>query len=77
MQYVAHNPLPTLLSFLEPSPSSTPAIRAKAIYALSGMLKHNAPAVRALDSSGWMKIRDALQGNLKFSPQTATKRIYF
>ncbi|KAJ6554469.1 nucleotide exchange factor Fes1-domain-containing protein [Mycena capillaripes] len=62
--YGSHDPLPVLTSFLEPSPSSTSQIRSKAIYALSGLLKHNAPAVAALsrpDVDGWEKLREALQ----------------
>ena len=64
-KYLSCNPLPTLLSFLDPSPSSSVSIRAKAIYTLSGLLKHNSPAVKALDSpgaDGWAKLRVALQG---------------
>ncbi|KAG6856192.1 hypothetical protein H0H87_006732 [Tephrocybe sp. NHM501043] len=62
--YLALNPLPTLVSFLTPSPSSTLQTRSKAIYTLSGLLKHNAPAVRGLDDrsvDGWTHLRDALQ----------------
>ncbi|PFH48845.1 hypothetical protein AMATHDRAFT_64523 [Amanita thiersii Skay4041] len=59
--YMQHHPLPTLLHFLTPSPSSTLQTRSKAIYALSGLLKHNSPAVTALGESGWTKLRDALQ----------------
>ncbi|KAF8797550.1 Fes1-domain-containing protein [Phlegmacium glaucopus] len=62
--YLSYNPLPTLLSFLDPSPSSSVSIRAKVIYTLSGLLKHNSPAVKALDSpeaDGWTKLRVALQ----------------
>ncbi|KDR78336.1 hypothetical protein GALMADRAFT_245459 [Galerina marginata CBS 339.88] len=61
--FMSHNPLPTLLSFLDPS-SPSAAIRAKAIYALSGLLKHNAPAVEALSGpevDGWIRLRNALQ----------------
>ncbi|TFK36602.1 armadillo-type protein [Crucibulum laeve] len=61
--YLSYDPLPTLLSFLEPSTSSTVQTRSKAIYALSGVLKHNAPAVEALGQprvNGWVKLRDAL-----------------
>jgi hsp70-interacting protein len=47
---------------LDPSPSSSVTIRAKAIYTLSGLLKHNSPAVKALDADGWTKFRGALQG---------------
>ncbi|KAF7369801.1 Fes1 domain-containing protein [Mycena venus] len=62
--YASHDPLPVLTSFLEPSPSSTSQIRSKAIYALSGLLKHNASAVTALsrpDVDGWEKLRESLQ----------------
>lgn len=65
IQYLTHNPLPTLLSFLTPSPTSTLQTRSKAIYALSGLLKHNAPAVQELgnpDVDGWARLRDSLQG---------------
>ncbi|KAF8900179.1 armadillo-type protein [Gymnopilus junonius] len=62
--YLFHNPLPTLLSFLDPSSSNSSAIRAKAIYALSGLLRHNVPALEQLnnpDVDGWTKLRNALQ----------------
>jgi len=62
--YLSYNPLPILLSFLDPSSPSSAAIRAKAIYTLSGLLKHNAPAVEALglpEIDGWTKLRNALQ----------------
>ncbi|KAF9481583.1 Fes1-domain-containing protein [Pholiota conissans] len=62
--YLSYNPLPTLLSFLDNSPSSSTSIRSKAIYTLSGLLKHNSPAVKALsnpDVAGWVKLRNALQ----------------
>ncbi|KAF8968839.1 armadillo-type protein [Flammula alnicola] len=62
--YLSYNPLPVLLSFLDPSPSSSASIRAKALYTLSGLLKHNAPAVEALgkpEAAGWTKLRNALQ----------------
>lgn len=41
------------------------AARSKGIYALSGLLKHNAPAVAALsfpEVNGWHKLHDALKG---------------
>lgn len=60
--YLTLDPLPTLLSFLSPSPSSDISTRSKAVYALSALLKHNAPAVSALSKlRGWEKFRDALQ----------------
>jgi hypothetical protein len=63
LQYLSYNPLPTLLSFLTPSSESTVSARSKALYTLSGLLKHNAPAVKQLSDpgvSGWQKIQNAL-----------------
>ncbi|KAG7446738.1 Fes1-domain-containing protein [Guyanagaster necrorhizus] len=57
--YLSSNPLPTLTAFLVPA-NSSPQIRSKALYALSGLLKHNAPAVKALASDAWLKLRAAL-----------------
>lgn len=65
-QYLDLNPLPVLISFLDPTPSSTLQIRSKVVYTLSGLLRHNAPAVEALaspDVDGWIKLRDSLRGN--------------
>ncbi|KAF9452832.1 Fes1-domain-containing protein [Macrolepiota fuliginosa MF-IS2] len=63
--FLTYDPLPTLLGFLNPnSPSSTLGARAKALYALSGLLKHNAAAVAKLGKpgiDGWLKLREALQ----------------
>ncbi|KAF8628580.1 hypothetical protein AX17_005976 [Amanita inopinata Kibby_2008] len=59
--YMQYHPLPVLLDFLTPSPSSTLQARSKAIYTLSGLLKHNAPAVECLGQVGWVKLREALQ----------------
>ncbi|EAU87822.1 adenyl-nucleotide exchange factor [Coprinopsis cinerea okayama7 len=53
-------PLPTILSFLSPQ-TSTIEERSKAIYTLSGLLKHNAPALKDLSQSGWETLRNALQ----------------
>ncbi|PPR02297.1 hypothetical protein CVT24_011635 [Panaeolus cyanescens] len=50
--YLSYKPLSTLVSFLQPGPHSSPALRAKAIYTISGLLKHNGPAVAALDEDG-------------------------
>lgn len=64
LKYLSYKPLPTLLSFLTPSSGSTVSARSKALYALSGLLKHNAPAVKQLSEpevDGWGKIRGALQ----------------
>ncbi|KAJ7730250.1 armadillo-type protein [Mycena maculata] len=58
--YLAYDPLPVLISFL--APPATAEARAKAIYALSGLLKHNAPAVaRFSEIGGWDALRNALQ----------------
>ncbi|KIK61434.1 hypothetical protein GYMLUDRAFT_43009 [Collybiopsis luxurians FD-317 M1] len=66
--YLKLNPIPTLTSFLAPNPSSTSSsaqrIRSKVIYALSGLLKHNAPALVRMEedgSEGWSRLREALQ----------------
>ncbi|KAI0651140.1 armadillo-type protein [Trametes meyenii] len=59
--YLSLSPLPALLTFLSPS-TRAGKTRSKAVYALSGLLKHNAAAVRALaDAGGWAVLRDALQ----------------
>ncbi|RPD63349.1 nucleotide exchange factors-like protein [Lentinus tigrinus ALCF2SS1-6] len=58
--YLALSPLRALLSFLSPTVRSGKT-RAKAVYALSGLLKHNAAAVSQLhDADGWSVLRDAL-----------------
>ncbi|KAK0203951.1 adenyl-nucleotide exchange factor, partial [Desarmillaria ectypa] len=57
--YLSSNPLPTLTAFLVPANTSS-QIRSKALYALSGLLKHNAPAVTALGPDGWLRLRGAL-----------------
>ncbi|KAJ3781195.1 nucleotide exchange factor Fes1-domain-containing protein [Lentinula aff. detonsa] len=70
--YLKLNPIPLLTSFLAPPPKSTTSkeTRSKAIYALSGLLKHNAPALKQLDvqsvngdgiEDGWDRLRQALQ----------------
>lgn len=51
----------TLLSFLNPS-NGAPKLRSKAVYALSGLTKHSAPALRQFaDADGWDVLRGALQ----------------
>lgn len=56
------NPLPVMLSSLSPS-SNSPKTRARAMYALSGLLKHNAEAVSQLNATnGWYTLRSALEG---------------
>lgn len=56
--YLALSPMPALLSFLGPSIKSG-KLRSKAIYALSGLLKHNAPAVKQFEEAGGWKILKA------------------
>ncbi|KAH7911137.1 nucleotide exchange factor Fes1-domain-containing protein [Hygrophoropsis aurantiaca] len=47
---------------LQNNPSAQQATRSKAMYALSGLLKHNASAVRQLsDIDGWSAFRGALE----------------
>ncbi|KAI0316470.1 armadillo-type protein, partial [Amylostereum chailletii] len=58
---LSHDPLPAVLPLLSPSVRSA-ALRSKAVYALSGLLKHNASAVDQLEQTGgWDVLRDALQ----------------
>jgi len=55
------SPIASILSYLSPSESSS-AVRSKAIYALSGLLKHNADGVRALNAEGgWDILKSALE----------------
>ncbi|KIY74069.1 Fes1-domain-containing protein [Cylindrobasidium torrendii FP15055 ss-10] len=60
--YSKHNPLKTLIDFIDSSISKSTQIRSKALYTLSGLLKHNSPAVKEMgDVDGWSKLRNALQ----------------
>ena len=62
LQYLTLDPMPAILSTLSPS-SNSAKTRSRAMYALSGLLKHNAQAVRQLTSAtGWHTIRGALEG---------------
>lgn len=62
VQYLALSPMPTLLGFLHPSVKS-PKLRSKAVYALSGLLKLNAAAIKQLDEAGgWQVLKAALEG---------------
>jgi len=59
--YLSLSPLPTLLSFLSPTVPSAKT-RSKAVYTLSGLLKHNANAVRQMqDADGWSYLKMALE----------------
>ncbi|KAI9452258.1 Fes1-domain-containing protein [Russula earlei] len=72
--YLALDPLPSLLSHLSPSPRSSQQLRSKAIYALSGLLKHNAAAMAPFDAAaGW----DALRGALSDSDISVRRKAAF
>ena len=63
MQYLAHDPFPAVISYLSSSNQSSQQLRSKAIYALSGLLKHNAAAIAPFGSAGgWEALRGALSG---------------
>jgi hsp70-interacting protein len=56
------NPIFTILSFLSPSVEAS-QLRSKAVYALSGLCKHNAAAVQQLNEvGGWDVLIAALEG---------------
>lgn len=55
------SPIAVILSVLSPTDGSS-AVRSKAVYALSGLLKHNVRAVKLLEESeGWEVLRSALE----------------
>ncbi|THH12431.1 hypothetical protein EW146_g7706 [Bondarzewia mesenterica] len=59
--YLSLNHLSTILSFLSPSVKSS-QLRSKAVYTLSGLLKHNATAVSQFgDAGGWEVLCTALE----------------
>ncbi|KAG6335817.1 hypothetical protein ID866_3275 [Astraeus odoratus] len=61
LTYLTLDPLPAILSSLSPN-SNSAKTRSKAMYALSGLLKHNAQAVRQLsETDGWHTFRSALE----------------
>jgi len=65
-QYLALDPLPTILSHLSPSSPSSQQLRSKAIYTLSGLLKHNSAAIALFESAGgWDALRDAFSGKIR------------
>ncbi|GJE88989.1 nucleotide exchange factors-like protein [Phanerochaete sordida] len=71
--YLALSPMHTLLSFLNPS-NGAPKLRSKAVYALSGLTKHSAPALRQFaDADGW----DALRGALQDSDVSVRRKVAF
>lgn len=58
--YLARDPLPAVTSYLA-STQSSQQLRSKAIYALSGLLKHNAAAIAPFGlAGGWEALRGAL-----------------
>jgi hypothetical protein len=72
-QYLALDPLPTILSFLSPLASSSQQLRSKAIYTLSGVLNHNAAAISLFEASGgWDTLRDAFSGTVYRIPHPPT-----
>jgi hypothetical protein len=59
--FLSHDPLPALLSMMSKSSDSSAETRSKAIYCLSGTLKHNRAAVLKLDDlGGWEALREGL-----------------
>ncbi|KAH9035694.1 nucleotide exchange factors-like protein [Lactarius hengduanensis] len=59
--YLALEPFPTLLDLLFPSSRAPAQLRSKAIYALSGLLKHHAAAFAPFEAAGgWAALRGAL-----------------
>jgi len=60
ISYLSLEPIPTLVSFIKPETASA-STRSKAVYALSGLLKLNAAAVRVLGDEGWATLRVALE----------------
>ena len=60
MALLSHNPFPALVTLLEHSESAE--VRSKAMYALSGLLKHNPKAVALWEKEyeGWRKLKAAL-----------------
>lgn len=71
--YLALDPVPVVISFLSPSVRSA-QLRSKAVYALSGLCKHNFRAVKQLDESGgW----EALSSALEDSDITVRRKVAF
>ncbi|KAF8313308.1 nucleotide exchange factor Fes1-domain-containing protein [Cantharellus anzutake] len=62
-EYLSRDPLPAVLSVLSsPDAVASPQTRAKALYTISGATKHNAEAVRKLESlGGWDVLKNALK----------------
>lgn len=61
LSYLSLNPIPSILACLSPS-SNSANTRSKAMYALSGLLKHNAAAVKNFsDADAWNAFRSSLE----------------
>ncbi|KAI0252250.1 nucleotide exchange factors-like protein [Lactifluus subvellereus] len=59
--YIALGPIPAVLSYLSPPARASKQLRSKAVYALSGLLKHNAAAIAPFEAAGgWEALRGAL-----------------
>jgi len=64
-QCLALDPLPTVLSCLSPSVRSSKQLRSKAIYALSGLLKHNTAVIASFETAGgWDALRGTFSGTI-------------
>ncbi|KAF7968306.1 hypothetical protein HWV62_2396 [Athelia sp. TMB] len=61
ISYLELDPIAKLVSFIRPETDSS-STRSKAVYALSGLLKHNAVALKALGDDGWSALQGALEG---------------
>jgi len=85
--YLTLDPLQKLLEYLSPSSRAPAQLRSKAIYALSGLLKHHTAALVPFDAAGgWAAFRSAISDSdigvrrktafllntLLFSPSTST-----
>ncbi|KAN0080125.1 Armadillo-type fold [Tylopilus felleus] len=61
LSYLSLDPIPAILACLSPS-SNSAGTRSKAMYALSGLLKHNAAAVENFTvAQGWNGLRHSLE----------------
>jgi hypothetical protein len=70
--YLEFEPMPTILSLLQPD-NTSPQTRSKALYTLSGLLRHNAAAMASLGAAnGWDVLKSALaDSDIKVRRRTA------
>jgi hypothetical protein len=64
-QYLSLRPFPVLVSLLDVSFCPHTAVRAKVLYVLSGLLRHNVHAVKdfgAREVNGWPRLCGSLKG---------------